>query len=117
MSQLTDDLKQNYSLFVEEIKFSGKVWGVTTPEGWVVCDSEEYEDSEVIPFWSCEDDAKAQCSDEWAENSVSSIELSVFVERWLTGMAEDGVLVGPNWNADMSGLEVEPEALAEQLLD
>mgnify|MGYP001034159689 CR=1 FL=1 len=117
MSQLSKDIQQNYLGFIEGIKASGEVWGVTTPEGWVVCESEEFEDSDVIPFWSDEADAKAQCVDEWADNEVTSISLAVFVERWLTGMAEDGVLVGPNWNAEMEGLEVEPEAIAEQLLD
>tara|TARA_R110001583_G_scaffold124337_2_gene275800 strand:- start:762 stop:1187 length:426 start_codon:yes stop_codon:yes gene_type:complete len=117
MSQLTNDPQQNYLAFVEGIKATGEVWGVTTPEGWVVCDSEEFEDSDVIPFWSDEADAKAQCADEWADNVAKSISLDLFVERWLTGMAEDGVLVGPNWNLDMEGLEIEPEALAEQLLD
>ncbi|MFT5720657.1 MAG: hypothetical protein ACI9W6_000957 [Motiliproteus sp.] len=117
MSQLSNDLQQNYLAFIEGIKASGEVWGVTTPEGWVVCDSEEYEETDVIPFWSSAEDAQAQCADEWAENEVKSISLAVFVERWLTGMAEDGVLVGPNWNAEMEGLEVEPEAVAEQLLD
>lgn len=117
MSQLNADLQHNYRLFIEGIKGSGKVWGVTTPEGWVFCESEEFEDADVIPFWSDEADAKAQCSGEWADNTAKSIELELFIETWLTGMAEDGVLVGPNWNAEMAGLEVEPGDLAEELLD
>ncbi|MEH6652376.1 MAG: DUF2750 domain-containing protein [Motiliproteus sp.] len=117
MSQLTADLKNNYRLFIEGIKGSGKVWGVSTGEGWVFCESEEFEDTDVMPFWSDEADAKAQCSGEWADNKAESIELEVFVENWLTGMAEDGVLIGPNFNAEMSGLEIEPEELADALLD
>ena len=34
---------------------------------------------------------------------------------WLTGMTEDGILVGPNWNDDLDGLEVEPDEVAQQL--
>lgn len=117
MSQLSSDPQQNYLAFVEGIKATGEVWGVATPEGWVVCDSEEFEETDVIPFWSNEEDAKAQCADEWADNTAKSISLDVFVERWLTGMAEDGVLVGPNWSLEMDGLEIEPEALAEKLLE
>ena len=30
-------------------------------------------------------------------------------------MAEDGILVGPNWNDDLDGLEVEPEEISQQL--
>jgi hypothetical protein len=31
-------------------------------------------------------------------------------------MSEDGVLVGTNWDADLSGMEVEPGDLAGELL-
>jgi hypothetical protein len=31
-------------------------------------------------------------------------------------MSEDGVMVGTNWDADLSGLEVEPYDLARELL-
>ncbi|HEY5717717.1 MAG TPA: DUF2750 domain-containing protein [Motiliproteus sp.] len=117
MTQLNDDLQHNYRLFIEGIKANGRVWGVTTPEGWVVCDSEEYEETDVIPFWSDEADARAHCCGDWEGHEPQSIDLSQFVERWLTGMAEDGVLAGPNWNADLAGLEIEPEDLAQQLLD
>lgn len=116
MTQLSADVEHNYRLFIEQIKASGKVWGVTTPDGWVVCDSEEYEDTDVMPFWSDQADAKAQCCGDWADNQPGSITLQEFAERWLPGMAEDGVLVGPNWNEALEGLEIEPEAMAEQLL-
>ncbi len=117
MSQLSNDVQKNYRLFIKGIKASGKVWGVATPEGWVVCDSETFEDTDVIPFWSDEADARAHCSDEWADNEPQSISLEDFIERWLTGMAEDGVLAGPNWTDELAGLEIEPEDLAKALLD
>lgn len=117
MSQLSDNLQQNYRLFIEGIKASGKVWGVATPEGLVICDSEEFEDTDVIPFWSDEADAKVQCTGEWEMYEPQVIDLDTFVERWLTGMAEDGVLAGPNWNSELAGLEIEPAEIAEQLID
>ncbi|MCW8886226.1 MAG: DUF2750 domain-containing protein [Motiliproteus sp.] len=117
MTQLTQDLEQNYRIFIEDALDSGQVWALKSKDGWVFCESEEFEETDVIPVWSNESDAKAQCSDEWANNKVESIDLKSFVENWLTGMDEDGLLVGPNWNADMEGLEVEPGELAHELFE
>ncbi len=117
MSQLSKDPQQNYQSFIEDILKTGKVWGVRSDEGWVVCDSAEFEETDVMPFWSAEIDAKAQCSDEWAGNRAEAIELETFIDDWLTGMAEDGVLIGPNWTSEMDGLEIEPVDLARQLLE
>lgn len=117
MSQLTNDPQKNYDLFIEDILATGKVWVLKSEDGWVFCESEEYEEADVIPFWSNKEDAKAHCTDEWANNTVESIDVVAFVENWLTGMAEDGFLVGPNWDANMSGLEVEPGDLAEVLIE
>jgi hypothetical protein len=117
MSQLGSDLQQNYQRFVEGVLASGKVWALKSGDEWVFCDSAEYHETDVIPFWSDRADAQAQCCDEWQGYTVEAIELGRFVEDWLTGMAEDGFLAGPNWNGQMEGLEVEPGDLAEQLLD
>lgn len=108
MIQLTGDLNANYQRFVENIQESGQVWSLQTPEGWVIVDSAEYEDTEVMPFWSEEAYAKQHCVGEWEDFRPTAISFEEFVEDWLAGMDEDGVLVGPNWNADLDGLEVEP---------
>jgi hypothetical protein len=39
------------------------------------------------------------------------------VEDWLAGMDEDGILVGPNWNAELDGLEIEPIEILKQLTE
>lgn len=115
MIPLTADLNANYQRFIEHVQESGQVWGLQSASGWVVVDSAEFEDSEVMPFWSEEGHAKAHCVDEWAEFSPVAIEIEDFVSDWLPGMDEDGTLVGPNWNADLEGLEIEPVEVARQL--
>ncbi len=115
MIKLTADLDANYQRFIENILESGQVWGLQSDEGWVVVDSTEFEDSEVMPFWSEEANAKAHCVGEWANFRPVAMDLDEFVEEWLAGMAEDGILVGPNWNDDLDGLEVEPDELSQQL--
>jgi len=115
MIKLTADLQANYQRFIEDIQESGQVWGLQSEEGWVVVDSTEFEESEVMPFWSDEAYAKNHCVGEWEEFKPVAMDLEEFVEDWLAGMIEDGILVGPNWNDDLEGMEVEPEEIAERL--
>lgn len=115
MIKLTADLNANYTRFIEDVLESGQVWGLQSDEGWVVVDSTEFEDSEVMPFWSDEAYAKSHCVGEWEEFKPVAMDVDEFIEEWLVGMAEDGILVGPNWNDDLEGVEVEPEEIAEKL--
>ncbi|TOO05840.1 hypothetical protein CGH46_15785, partial [Vibrio parahaemolyticus] len=43
--------------------------------------------------------------------------LDIFVEDWLLTLAEDGVLVGTNWNDQLEGKEMEPQDLAKLYVD
>ena len=42
-------------------------------------------------------------------------DISRFLEDWLPGMHEDNVMVGPNWDRELTGLEVEPADIAAHL--
>jgi hypothetical protein len=116
MNETIDDGQANHERFVERVKATGIIWGLKSGEGWAVCESNEYEDTDVYPFWSDEGEARIHCTDDWAHFAPASLPLDVFIDTWLAGMSEDGVLVGTNWDADLSGLEVEPEDLARELL-
>jgi hypothetical protein len=112
---LTEDLDANCERFLDHIQESGQVWSLSSDDGWVVVDSAEFEDSEVMPFWSDESYAQLHCVDQWAHFKPAAISLEDFIDDWLTGMAEEGVLVGPNWNADLEGLELEPDEMLQRL--
>jgi hypothetical protein len=115
MTKLTADAQANHDLFVKTVKETGLVWGLKVEDDWAVCESNEYEDQMVFPFWSNEADARIHCEDEWAEYAPATIALDEFAQDWLVGMDEDGLLVGTNWDAELSGMEVEPMELAEAL--
>lgn len=115
MSETTTE-QENHDRFVRDVKANGVVWGLQSDHGWAVCESEEYEDTEVYPFWSNEAEARVHCTDDWADYAPASLDLDLFIDTWLAGMNEDGVMVGTNWDADLSGLEVEPYDLARELL-
>jgi Protein of unknown function (DUF2750) len=116
MNEPSDEPVANHQRFVRDVVASGAVWGLKSERGWAVCESAEYEDTDVYPFWSTEAEARVHCTDEWARYAPARLELASFIATWLAGMSEDGVLVGTNWDADLAGLEVEPEDLAEELL-
>ncbi|GLT13949.1 DUF2750 domain-containing protein [Vibrio algivorus] len=116
MSKLTSDIQANLDLFVQETQEMKLVWGLKNEDGWLACDSSEFENSEVMPFWSSKEDAQMHNVEEWSDFEVLEIPLDIFVEDWLITLSEDGVLIGINWNAQLEGKEVEPSDLAKMYL-
>jgi hypothetical protein len=118
MSNPDAEYEAKYDAFIAEIKQTGEVWGLCTDEDdWAVCASSAYEDTDVMPFWSNQATAKAQCVGEWAVFHAQAIPLEDFINDWLPGMHEDDVLIGPNWDENLEGLEIEPADVALELED
>lgn len=111
---LITDLQDNYDRFVTRVRQSKVVWGLKSEDGWANCPSNEY-DCDVILFWSDEAYAKRLAANEWANYRPTMINFDDFVDKWLRGMHQDGVLAGVNFNADLAGLEIEPIELAQAL--
>ena len=112
---LSDDDQENYQRFLDEVKQSGKVWGLANEDGWAVCPSIEYEETDVFPFWSQQCFAEALCVDEWSVYETKAISVEDFLIEWLPGMHEDDALVGTNWDTELSGMEIEPSELARSI--
>lgn len=108
METIGEDLEENYDLFMAEAIATGCVWGLESEEGWALCPSSSNSDIEVMPFWSQPEYAELQRVDEWSSYKVVPVSLEEFLDDWLPGMHEDVILVGPNWNAELEGLELEP---------
>lgn len=109
-------LREAYEDFIDEVLDTEIIWGLANEEGWAMSDSNDFEDKEVIPFWSNEKLANALCNDEWQGYRPSPIRFDEFIDAWLHGMHEDDVLAGINWNTDLVGSEVEPIMLIEDLI-
>ena len=103
-----------YKRFIETVLETQEVWGLKSNEGWAICESTEYEDCQVMPFFSHEAYARALAKEEWSHYKPTKIELDEFIDSWLKGMYEDELLVGVNW-VNMIGTEVEPIDLAKEL--
>lgn len=109
--------KKRYEKFIKEVSKTETVWGLKlkNEDGWAVALSNEYEDAEVMLFWSDKRLAKLCIAEEWIEYEVNSITLENFMNNWLIGLDEDDLLVGLNWDFNLIGLEVEPIDLLNDL--
>ncbi len=110
---LGDDFDHNYARFLSEAMATGCVWGLESDEGFAVSPSVENEERDVLPLWSQPEYAEVHVEGEWSEYRVVPIALEELLDDWLPGMHEDLALVGPNWNAELQGDEVEPLDLLE----
>ncbi|MBC5991487.1 DUF2750 domain-containing protein [Pontibacter cellulosilyticus] len=112
MTQSTADIEKSYKKFIKTIVETNKVWGLAKDDTWATSSSAEFEDTEVILFWSDQAGAKACAEDDWADYTPESITVVEFLENWCVGMYSDALLVGANWTSDLSGKEVEPLEVA-----
>lgn len=102
--------------FVHSVRASKKVWGIHGHDGWAVCDSALHENIGVIPFWSTKKAAAIHCVEEWNEYQPSAISYDDFLDFWLVELANDSVLFGPNWDAELKGEEVNSVHLEAEFL-
>jgi hypothetical protein len=104
-----------FQAFITTAREAGKVWVLAQGEDLLVVESVDFEDTDVMPFWSSEAAAQLHCTEEWAEYKPEAIALDVFCEGWLKEMYDDGVLIGTDWDESLNGPEVEPREVLEAL--
>ena len=110
------DFRSQYERFIEEANELEIVWNLQSEQGFALCESDEFDGKQVMPFWSREQDAKEACSEDWIGYEPNPIRFDDFVDAWLHGMDEDEMYVGVNWNNELAGVEIEPVILIEDLL-
>lgn len=112
---LTINSKKRYENFIKRVSENRVVWGLQSKDGWCVCESNEYEDTVVMLFWSDEAYARQCAVEEWSHYEPKTIPLEEFMNNWLYGLNQDDLLVGVNWNVKLIGLELEPYNLFKEL--
>jgi hypothetical protein len=113
---LKADSEYRYQLFIDTVKKERIVWGLKCSEGWAVSPSNDYEDRNVMPFWSHKAYAEQVAVEDWKGYIPSEIPLQEFVNNWLQGMSNDGVMVGLNWNKQLIGKEIDAAELYSKLI-
>lgn len=109
------DQENLLQVFASEVISEEKVWGLKGQEGWALCESIEFEETDVMLFFSSEASAAKLCKDEWQTYQPESLMLDEFLQDWLPGMHEDNAMVGLQWDMDMEGPEFEPADVATAL--
>ncbi|GAB3815433.1 DUF2750 domain-containing protein [Pontibacter rugosus] len=112
MTEHAEEIEKQYKTFVQRVVETGEVWGLTQDDTWATSSSSEFEDTEVILFWSEKEGAAACAEDEWKSYTTESISLVEFLENWCVGMYGDELLVGANWDTNLIGKEAEPLVVA-----
>ncbi|RYF83892.1 MAG: DUF2750 domain-containing protein, partial [Chitinophagaceae bacterium] len=88
------------------------VWALASSEGFASMPSREFEETNVMPFWSNEADAAAMLQTGKVQYQPKSVTLSDFLENLLVGLHNENGLVGTEWVQNSIGEEKEPLQVA-----
>ncbi|MAE54890.1 MAG: hypothetical protein CMK23_02755 [Porticoccaceae bacterium] len=102
------------SEFIERILDQGYLWGLADSEmQHALVESLKYNETYVMPFWSKESGLAKICTDDWQDYKPVKITSDSFLDDWLVGMHNDLLLIGLDWDTDLSGEEYEPLDILE----
>lgn len=99
--------------FVREVVASGKVWGLYG-ETWAR--SPAAGEVEALPVWPRRSLAARCIAGRWDSFTPRAIELDAFIEQWLGGMVEDGIVAVVLPTPAHPGAIVAPDGLAQALV-
>jgi len=100
--------EERYDFFVETVVEEQALWSLFGNDGWVLLTADQ---DTCIPFWPSEAIAKQMATQEWQGCKAKQVELTVWKERWVTGLNEDEILVSIFPNHHDNGTIDEPENL------
>ena len=120
MFQDSITLKNRHQKFLKIVSENGIVYGLKSKNGFATSSSTQFEDDDgnpigIICFWAEKVRAKSCAKDEWSKYIVTEISLAEFMENWCVGMANDGLLIGTQFDQDLFGHEIEPLDLILEL--
>lgn len=98
-SLMKSDVRKRYEYFIKKVADFEEVWGLYN-KGWAT--TTDSDGRILIPFWPRKEFAEACALHEWQSYVATSIELEEFINEWLPGMREDGVVPSIFWNNDDS---------------
>lgn len=102
--------------FFDEVINHGFVWTIRDDGGFPPPANSSGE--RAMPFWSLESRAQKTIGsiDAYGNFTPHRLTLREFTNRWLPGLAKDGILVGVNWSGDRAtGYDMKPEAVRARI--
>ncbi len=114
---LTAELEENYARFIRRSLEAGSVWVIESGDAYFSCVAHNG-DQPIIPLWSDAAYARRALQASGEEGwEVQALPLGRLLGETLGGLQHDDALVGPNYTADMAGLELDPREVFEALRD
>ncbi len=106
------DAEGRYDHFLERMGAGDPVWGLCGDDGWVILSDEG---DEHLPVWPHAELARQWIEGPYADCRPTPITAADWREKWLPGMARDGLLVAVCPDTSGEGIVVEAVELAEAL--
>ena len=103
--------------FLTQSTTAQSVWALQdkASEDWVVLDSPNFENAEVMPVWSTKELAQVHCVQEWQEFEPSEISITDWLDYWLEDLKEDDIVIGVNWAEEGEIVELEVTDFSQAL--
>jgi len=104
--------------FISTVEPSQTFYALQDPasEEWLIVDSINYQETDVMPLWSTQALAEIHCSGEWSSYAVAAITLSDWLEFWVEDLNQDNIIVGVNWHEEQDCLEVDLAEYTQALI-
>ncbi len=109
-------INKEYQLFLNEIFTHQEIWLLESQEGMACHPSFEDNQQMCILFWSNGILAEAERDGDFENLEARNLSLAEFMENWLPGMDDEGVVCGLNWQNEEGGMEILPADLLEDLM-
>ena len=103
--------------FYKEVTELGLLWTIRDENGFPAPLNNEGKRAQ--PFWSSRGRVEKMIStvSAYAGFTPYELDLHVFMERWIPGLARDEILIGVNWSGDSAtGFDVDPAQVAKNIL-
>ncbi len=104
--------QQRYDYLIKEVHKQAQVWILADKNGPVLLNNEG---TDCVPIWPHEECIESWIEGDWADCRPKAIELSVWLERWTTGLTEDGIDVAIFPNLEEEGLVITAAEFEEDL--
>ena len=105
-----------YHAFIKEILEHQKVWTIKDGQGFP--SPTNLSGETAMPFWSLQSRAEKIMKNVpvYSKFQLHKITLDDFLNRWLTGLEEDGLYVGLNWSGKRAiGYDLKPKEVLERI--
>jgi hypothetical protein len=88
-----------YDATVKQIRQTATLWTLSDEQGCVIVDSGK---ERCLPIWPTQETAAAWATAEHASCQPMAVELSAFMDKWVTGMSQDGfdLAIAPSMAAE-----------------